>query len=95
MSNMLIYTRVGTSVATSTDFPIFASDGVFVVIGDGVSRDKLLNSRSFSASATTKTFSMLRIGHFDTQLVPVCGWIKSLVYYPIRLTAAEIKTLST
>ena len=38
-SNMLssgLWLRVGTSVATSTDFPIFTSDGVFIVTGDGL-----------------------------------------------------------
>jgi hypothetical protein len=39
------------------------------------------------------TMTTLRIGNLmDT--IPLCGWIKSLVYYPTRLSDVEIKTLS-
>jgi hypothetical protein len=62
----------------------------------------LATGRSMSArggDATTSitvqnfsTMTTLRIGNLmDT--VPFCGWIKSLVYYPTRLSDAKIKTL--
>ncbi len=51
------------------------------------------NSTFASTAKNFSTMTSLRIGHLDTQLF--CGWIKSLVYYPTRLTAAEVKSLST
>ena len=52
------------------------------------------NATFSSTSRNFSTMTSLHIGYLDTQLVQFCGWIKSLVYYPIRLSAAEIKTLS-
>jgi hypothetical protein len=66
-SNMVsgLWSRVGTSIATSTDIPIFASDGVFIITGDGVNRPKNIQ-RHFPASATMKTFYVfLRRGTND------------------------------
>ncbi len=53
------------------------------------------NATFSSTSRKVSTMTSLHIGYLDTQLVPFCRWIQSLVYYPIRLTAVEIKTLST
>jgi len=53
------------------------------------------NASFSSTSQNFSTMTALHIGHLDTQMVPFCGRIKSLVYYSIRLTSAEIKTSST
>jgi hypothetical protein len=58
-----------------------------------------LSARGSTAaiSATAKDFSTmnsLHIGYLSTQLIPFSGHIKSLVYYPTRLFASEIKSLS-
>ena len=61
----LVWSRNGTSIATSTDFPIFAADIVFILTGSGASGGKN-TQRNFQASATTKTFSVfLRRGTND------------------------------
>jgi len=53
------------------------------------------NATFSSTSRNFSTMMSLHIEYLDTQLVQFCGRIKSLVYYPSRLSAAEIKTLST
>ena len=50
-----LWSRVGTIIATSIDFPKFASAGVFTAIGDGISRAKNI-LRPFSTSTTVQTF---------------------------------------
>jgi len=47
------------------------------------------NATSWSTAQNFSTMTLLRIGHLDT--VPLCGWIRSLVYYPICLLNAELK----
>ena len=58
-SNMLsgLWSRFGTRIITSADFPIFASAEVFIVIGDGAFGAKNI-LRRFTVAETTKTFSM-------------------------------------
>jgi hypothetical protein len=53
-----------------------------------------LAARGALATSSTQNFSAmtsLRIGHLDT--VPLCGWIKSLVYYTTRLSDAAIQAM--
>jgi hypothetical protein len=50
------------------------------------------DATSSSGAQNFSTMTTLRMGHLDT--VPLCGWIRSLVYYPTRLSDAEIKTLN-
>ncbi len=51
------------------------------------------NATSSSTAQNFSRMTTLHIGHLDT--VPFCGWIRSIVYYPTRLSDAQIKTLST
>jgi hypothetical protein len=51
-----------------------------------------VNATSSSTAHNFSIMTLLRIGHLDT--VPFYGWIRSLVYYPTRLSDAQIITLS-
>jgi len=103
--NQLMYLAANTGTFTSVDGQLPALNGSASALG--VTAKAYLGYsatvRSLSAcgadatsSSTAQNFSTmttLRIGHLiDT--IPFCGWIKSLVYYPTRLSDAEIKTLS-
>jgi hypothetical protein len=45
-------------------------------------------------AAGASTLSFISIGSLNGSEV-MCGWIRSLMYYPTRLSDAQIKTLST
>ena len=52
-----LWTRNTTTVTNSTNFPIFANGGVFLLAGDGTSGFKSLQ-RAFTTSSTTQTMSV-------------------------------------
>jgi hypothetical protein len=52
-----LWTRTKTTVTNSTDFPIFASEGVFLLSGDGTSGSKSV-ARGFTISSTTRMVSV-------------------------------------
>jgi hypothetical protein len=105
-SNQLMYIAATNGTIASYDgqaptlFGGISASGVLAKAYLGYSSTgRSLAARGANAtfSSTARNFSTmtsLRIGHLDTQLLPFCGWIRSLVYYPTRLTAAEIKVLS-
>ena len=103
--NQIMYLAANTGTITSFDGQVPALSGN--VSASGVLAKAYLgysaSGRSLSArgadatsSSTAQNFSTtttLRIGHLDT--VPFCGWIRSIVYYPTRLSDAQMKTLSS
>jgi hypothetical protein len=98
-----MYLAANTGRITSSDFFDVLSvsvspSGVLAKAYLGYSpTGRSLSARGADATSSItahnfSTMTLLRIGHWDTVLF--CGWIKSLVYYPTRLSDAEIKTLS-
>jgi hypothetical protein len=99
--NQLMYLNADTGTLASFDgqepplLRAMSASGKGYNLG-GRALSVLGSNASFSSiSQNLSLMTSLHIGHLVTQLVPLCGWIKSLVYYPIRLTSAELKTLST
>jgi hypothetical protein len=104
-NNMLMYLAANTGTITSFDGQVPALSGSASAFGvpakaylgySATGRSLSARGADATTSSTAQNFSTmttLRIGHLmDT--IPFCGWIKSLVYYPTRLSDAEIKTLS-
>jgi hypothetical protein len=102
--NQLMYLAANTGTITSFDGQVPAltrsvsASGVLTkaYLGYSASGRSLTargaNATSSSTAQNFSTMTVLRIGHLDT--VPLCGWIRSIVYYPTRLWDAEIKTFS-
>jgi len=103
-SNQLMYLAASTGTITSFDghAPVLSGSvsayGFLAkaFLGYSVTGRKLTtlgaNASSSSTAQNFSTMTLLRIGYLDT--VPFYGWIRSVVYYPIRLSDAQIKTLS-
>ncbi len=102
--NQLMYLAANTGTVTSFDGQVPALSGGASAFGvpakaylgySATGRSLSARGADANSSSTAQNFSTmttLRIGHLDT--VPFCGWIRSLVYYPTRLSDAEIKNLS-
>ena len=103
-SNQLMYLAANTGTITSFDglAPVLSGSvsayGVLVKAYLGYSatgRSLTALGANETSSSTAQNFStmpLLCIGHLDT--VPFCGWIRNIVYYPTRLSDAQIKNMS-
>jgi len=103
-SNQLMYLAANTGTITSFDGQVPALSGSVSAFGvlakaylgySASGRSLSARGADATSSSTAQNFSgmtTLRIGRLDT--VPFCGWIRSIVYYPTRLTDAQLKALS-
>ena len=102
--NQIMYLEASTGTIGSFDGQVPALSGSVSALGvltkaylgySATGRSLSTRGDDATSSSTAHNFStmtLLRIGYLDT--VPFCGWIRSLVYHPTRLSDAEIKTLS-
>jgi hypothetical protein len=104
-NNHLVYLAADTGTITSFDGQapvLFGSVSAFGMLAktylgySATGRSLTARGANATSSSTAQNFSgmtTLRIGLLDT--IPFCGWIRSIVYYPTRLSDAQMKTLST
>jgi hypothetical protein len=101
--NQLMYLATSTGTITSFDGQAPVLSGSVRAYGvlakaflgcsaTGRSLTAWANATSSSTAQDFSTMTLLCIGYLDT--VAFCGWIRSIFYYPTRLSDAQIKNLS-
>jgi hypothetical protein len=59
-----------------------------------VNGNNAVNLTTSSIASSYGVMNTLHIGYLGRDRIPFCGWVKSLVYYPVRLSISDMKIIS-